>query len=44
MRRTLLALGWLLCPASLLAAPVPAGQPAAPPVNQAVVGLFVFLA
>jgi C-terminal peptidase prc len=28
MRRTLLALGWLLCPAPLFAAPVPAGQPA----------------
>jgi carboxyl-terminal processing protease len=29
MRRTVFALGWLLCPASLLAAPVPAGQSAA---------------
>src|SRR5581483_3974033 len=28
MRRTSLALGWLLCPAALVAAPVPAGKPA----------------
>src|SRR5262245_32971408 len=35
MRRTLVALSWLLCPASLVAAPAPAGQPAAPPAGQA---------
>jgi hypothetical protein len=36
MRRTTIALGWLLCPASLVAAPVPAGStPAAAPVTQA---------
>jgi carboxyl-terminal processing protease len=29
MRRTVFVLGWLLCPAALPAAPVPAGQPAA---------------
>jgi C-terminal peptidase prc len=36
MRRTPLALGWLLCPAALLAAPVPAGKPVtAAPANPA---------
>jgi carboxyl-terminal processing protease len=36
MRRTVIALGWLLCPAPLLAAPAPAGQsPAAAPATQA---------
>ncbi|HKI36027.1 MAG TPA: S41 family peptidase [Gemmataceae bacterium] len=36
MRRTVIALGWLLCPASLFAAPVPAGHPAvAAPVSEA---------
>ena len=36
MRHTLIGLGWLLCPAALFAAPVPAGQPAsAAPASQA---------
>ncbi len=36
MRRTVVALGWLVCPAALLAAPGPAGQaPGAAPVTQA---------
>jgi C-terminal processing protease CtpA/Prc len=36
MRRTSLALGWLLCPAALVAAPVPASKPATTaPANEA---------
>src|SRR5579885_852544 len=36
MRRRVGALGWLVCPAALLAAPGPAGQaPGAAPVTQA---------
>jgi carboxyl-terminal processing protease len=34
MRRWLIALAWLLCPAPLLAAPAPAGQSAAPATQQ----------
>jgi carboxyl-terminal processing protease len=36
MRRTAIALGWLLCPAALLAAPAPTGRTSAPaPAGQA---------
>ncbi len=36
MRHTMLAMAWLLCPAGLLAAPVPSGQsPGAKPISEA---------